>query len=41
MDAKISILTPFRLGVELVREAVCLLGLLYKLWLMFSEYTHV
>ena len=35
MDAEISNLTPFRLGVGLVREAVCLLGLLCKLWRMF------
>ena len=35
---KIAILSPFRLGVGYVRDAVCLLGQLYLWVLVFSDY---
>ena len=41
MTAKISILTNFRLGVDLVRGAVCFFRKLYKCLVMLSEYTIV
>ena len=41
MAAKIMFLTKFRLGVELVRDAVCFFGKLYKWLVMLSEYTIV
>ena len=41
MAAKITFLTNFRVGVELVRDAVCFFGKIY-LWLVrLSEYTIV
>ena len=39
MTTKISILTPFRLGVGLIRDAECLFGYLHQRLLMFSDYT--
>ena len=41
MAAKITFLTNFRQGVELVREAVCFFGMLYKWLVVLSEYTIV
>ena len=39
MAAKITFKTNFRLGVELVRDAVCFFGKYISGWVMFSEYT--
>ena len=41
MAAKITFLTNFRLGVELVRDATCFFGKIYEWLVMFSEYTIV
>ena len=41
MAAKITFLTKLLLGVELVRDAVCFFGKIYKWLVMFSEYTIV
>ena len=41
MLAKITFLTHFRLGLELVRDAVCFFGKLYLWLVMLSEYTIV
>ena len=41
MAAKITFLTSFRLGIELVRDAVCFFGKLYYWFVIFSEYTIV
>ena len=38
MAAKITFKTNFRLGVEIVRDAVCFFGKTYKWLVMFSEY---
>ena len=38
MIAKITFLNNFRLGVELVRDAVCFFGKLYLWLMMLSEY---
>ena len=38
MAAKITFLTHFCLGVELVRGAVCFFGKLYQWLVMLSEY---
>ena len=41
MAAKITFLTNFCLGVELVRDAVCFFGEIYQWLVMLSEYTIV
>ena len=41
MAAKITFSTYFRLGVELVSDAVCFFGKSYKWFVMLSEYTIV
>ena len=41
MAAKITFLSNFGLGVELVRDLVCFFGKLYKQMVMLSEYTIV
>ena len=41
MAAKITFLTNVRLGVELVRDAVCFFGKIYWWLVMLSEYTIV
>ena len=41
MAAKSTFLTNFRLGVELVRDAVCFFGKIYKWLVMLSECTSV
>ena len=39
MATEITFLTNFRLGVDLVRNAVCFFGKSYKWFVMLSEYT--
>ena len=39
MAAKIHVFNWFLLGVELVKDAVCIFGKLYKWLMMLSEYT--
>ena len=41
MAAKITFLTYFRLGVELVRNAVCFFEKIYLWFVRLSEYTIV
>ena len=41
MATKITFLTYFRLGVELVRDAACFFGKLYYWFVTLSEYTIV
>ena len=41
MAAKITVITNFRLGVELVRDAVCVFEKSYMWFVMLCKYTIV